>query len=264
MKNYRALQTLQRAALVVSLLLLGVQSLMAAGEIQVPLIKTSTEEYQNVKVFNRTASHLSFSYEHGTAVIKLSDIDPDSLAAIERAQAGLPEPIPGMPVETTTVATTKAPLTFNWETITKLASSKLTADSLPPGITMVWVWRFLGVLAGLWFGFSLCCSLICKKAGQPGGLLVWLPVFQVIPLFRAAGMSGWWFLAQFIPLLNLVAFVLWAVKISQARGKGFLTAVFLILPVTNIFAFLYLAFSNGHAKAEEFTPVRPPHALALG
>ena len=71
-------------------------------------------------------------------------------------------------------------------------------------------------------------------------------------------------LAFIVPLLNLVGQVLWCVKITQARGKGFLTAVMLILPVTNILAFLYLALSNGHAKEENaFELVRPPHALAL-
>jgi hypothetical protein len=147
--------------------------------------------------------------------------------------------------------------------LAKMYSGKLKADSLPPGITRSMVWGFFGVVACSWFFFCMCCSLICKKTGHPGGLLVWLPVFQMIPLFRAAGMSSWWFLAMFVPLLNLVAQILWCVKISQARGKGFLTAIMLILPVTNMLAFLYLAFSNGHAEEDTYVPVRPPHVLAL-
>jgi hypothetical protein len=42
------------------------------------------------------------------------------------------------------------------------------------------------------------------------------------------------------------------VKIAHARGKTFLTALCLMLPVTNVLAFLYLAFSgNGGLAAEE-------------
>jgi hypothetical protein len=93
--------------------------------------------------------------------------------------------------------------------------------------------------------WSFCCMLICKKTGGEPGILVWLPVFQTIPLLRAAGMSGGWFLALFIPVLNLVPVLMWPFKIANARGKGVLVAIWLLLPIINIFAFLYLAFSNG-------------------
>jgi hypothetical protein len=137
-------------------------------------------------------------------------------------------------------------------------------DSLPIAVDRNLAWKIAGAAALLWWFYSLCCSLICKKTGQPGGMLVWLPVFQIIPLFRAARMSGWWFLAMFIPLLNLIGQVVWCVKIAQARGKGFFTALMLILPGTNLLAFVYLAFSNGEAKMEDtFTLVRPPHSLAV-
>jgi apolipoprotein N-acyltransferase len=92
--------------------------------------------------------------------------------------------------------------------------------------------------------------LICRKAGNPPGILVWLPVLQSFPLLRAAGMSGWWFLAVFVPVLNLVPAILWPFKIAKARGKSVWVGVLLLLPVTNYFAFLYLAFSNG-ARVDE-------------
>jgi hypothetical protein len=258
-------QWISRAAVGAAFALLGVSRLLAVGEIQVPLVKTTTAEFKNVKIFNRTATHLSFAYESGTAVIKLSDIDPVSLAHIERVRAGLPEPTNDAEVEMMVLAGGPLPPgKLNLAALVKMYSGKFKADSLPPGITPKMVWGFFGALAAGWLLFCTCCSLICKKTGHPGGLVVWLPVFQMIPLFRAAGMSRWWFLAMFVPLLNLVGQVLWCVKITQARGKGFLTAVMLILPVTNILAFLYLALSNGHAKEENaFELVRPPHALAL-
>ena len=70
-------------------------------------------------------------------------------------------------------------------------------------------------------------------------------------------MSGWWFLGYFIPVLNLLTWILWCVKITQARGKGFLTTLFLILPFTHIFAFLYLAFSSADEEAPQSTPASP-------
>ena len=67
-------------------------------------------------------------------------------------------------------------------------------------------------------------------------------------MLRAAGMSGWWFLAYFVPLLNLVPLILWPLKIAKARGKSVWVGVLLLLPVINLFAFLYLAFSNGRPR----------------
>ena len=48
-----------------------------------------------------------------------------------------------------------------------------------------------------------------------------------------------------MPVLNLVPQILWSLKIAKARGKSVWVGVLLLLPVTNLFAFLYLAFSNG-------------------
>ena len=64
-------------------------------------------------------------------------------------------------------------------------------------------------------------------------------------------MSGWWFLAYCVPVLNIVAHVLWSLKIAKARGKSVWIGVLLLLPVTSLFAFLYLAFSNGASEEED-------------
>jgi hypothetical protein len=119
-------------------------------------------------------------------------------------------------------------------------------------------WTALGIVIGLYLLLYLfycyCCMLICQKAGHPPGILVWLPVMQLFPLLRAAGMSGWWFLACFVPVLNLVPLILWPLKIAKARGKSGWIGVLLLLPVTNLFAFLYLAFSNAAAVEEDEGP----------
>ena len=63
-------------------------------------------------------------------------------------------------------------------------------------------------------------------------------------------MSGWWFIALFVPILNIVAQVMWCIKIAQARGKSVVVGILLLLPVLNLFSFLYLAFSSdGKAEA---------------
>jgi len=96
-----------------------------------------------------------------------------------------------------------------------------------------------------------CCMLICEKTGKEPGLLIWLPLLQAIPMLRAASMSAWWFITLFLPGLNVVGHVLWCVKIVQARHKTVPLLILLLIPITNIFAFLYLAFSEGVPRKKD-------------
>ncbi|MEY4386932.1 MAG: hypothetical protein RLY20_2215 [Verrucomicrobiota bacterium] len=108
----------------------------------------------------------------------------------------------------------------------------------------------LGLFAVVFLFFSYTAKLICEKAGTVPGILVWIPVFQMIPLLRAASMSAWWFLALFIPFVGFVVHILWCFKLSAARGKGLLTGICLILPGLSFFAWLYLAFSDSGSSAD--------------
>ena len=54
----------------------------------------------------------------------------------------------------------------------------------------------LGIALLVYLFHCYCCMLICVKTGKPPGVLIWIPVLQLYPLIRAAGMSGWWFLGM--------------------------------------------------------------------
>jgi RsiW-degrading membrane proteinase PrsW (M82 family) len=112
----------------------------------------------------------------------------------------------------------------------------------------------VGVLAVLlitYLFYCYCLRRICVNAGiEPGGL-VWVPVLQMFPLLRAARMPTWWFVVFLIPVLNILAHILWCARIVRACGKGGLATLFLILPVTNVLAFLYLAFAGGNEAPPE-------------
>jgi hypothetical protein len=96
-----------------------------------------------------------------------------------------------------------------------------------------------------------CCRLICQKTGYKPGVLVWLPVLQVLPMLRAASMSAWWFIAFVIPGINLVGYILWCVKIVQARNKTTPLMILLLCPVINLLALAYLAYSEDAAGKTE-------------
>ena len=114
-------------------------------------------------------------------------------------------------------------------------------DNLDP-----WVpGAMLGAFALLYLFFCNCCRQICRKAGKPGGALVWLPWLQQIPMLRAAGMSGGWILASVLPPVWLLVYIVWCFKIARARDKGSVVGLFLLLPGLQVFAFLHLAWSSG-------------------
>jgi hypothetical protein len=129
-----------------------------------------------------------------------------------------------------------------WEKQSAAAISELT---LNPGT----LYLAIGAAAFFYLFFCYCCMLICQKTGNPPGILIWIPVLQVFPLLRAASMSALWFFAFLIPVLNIIAPIVWCVKISKARGKSPGLALLLLLPGISLFAFLYLAFSSGPAAA---------------
>ena len=55
--------------------------------------------------------------------------------------------------------------------------------------------------------------------------------------------------------INLLAQLMWCVRIVEARGKGPLLVLWLVLPFTSPFAFLYLAFSQpAPIKSEKHVP----------
>jgi hypothetical protein len=123
-----------------------------------------------------------------------------------------------------------------------------------PRLTPMMKYASLGGAVLLYLFLCSCFKGICTKTGQAPGILIWVPIFQFLPLLRAAAMKPIWFLALLIPGLHLVAYVVWSFKIAKARSKGIGVALLLLLPVLNFIGLAYLAFSGGGAGAKEGAP----------
>lgn len=211
------------------------------------LLQTKTGVYSNVTVTTKSKDYIVIQHGAGLTSLKVTDLSPEvqeklgyapaksklnlgSLTVTAKARA-LVEAIPATKIEAT------------WNKFAPAGTPQLKLDSTVISVA-------LGVLAASYLFFCFCGSLICRKAGRPAGILMWLPVLQLIPLFRAAKMSPLWLVAMLIPLINVWAHILWSFRIAGARGKGFWTALLLILP-TYPLAFIYLAFSGGATPTEE-------------
>jgi hypothetical protein len=237
----------------------------AATEQHFDVLQIGTASYTNVTVTTKGKDYVFLLHKGGMGNIKVADLTPE-----------LRETLGYGPAKGT--AKTNRAAVWAEKTIARLetpevleAKQKLQAQFLPgPGTSasdfkkaaLQLIGELLAFVLLLHIVSSYCFMLICRKAGSPGGAMVWLPGLQVFPLLRAAGMSGWWVLGFMVPILNLIGSIMWAFKIVKARGKSAIWALFLLLPVTNILSVLYLALSSG-GEADGQPAAKPAKRIEL-
>lgn len=212
------------------------------------VIQTKTGVYSNVTVTTKSADYIVIQHAAGLTSLKATELPPEvqqklgygpaksaggTLTVTAKARA-LVGAIPAEKIEQV------------WNKYAPAGMPELKLNATVLGIA-------LGVLAVSYFGFCICGIMICHKVGRPAGLLMWIPVVQFVPLFRAAKMSPLCLVALLVPLLNIWIHILWSFRIAGARGLGFWTALFLVLP-TYPLAFAYLAFAPSAPPPEEELP----------
>jgi len=239
-----------RAVLLVGMGLLLRPALVCATEETFETLQIGTQTYQNVTVTTKTRDKVFLMHSAGMNTVKVADLSPEVRKRL--GYEGTDQKKGGVSSVSTWTRNTAAKwhlpemkqLEQQWRTRAPggLATVRLTSNLL---------YSTLGAIALMYVLMCYCGMLICQKTGNPPGLLVWIPVLQLIPLLRAAGMSPAWLLAFLVPVLNIIAQVLWSFNIAKAREKSPWVGLFLILPVTSFFAYLYLALSGAAQKKEE-------------
>jgi hypothetical protein len=228
----------------------------AALEQTFDVLQIGTTTYRNVTVTTKSKNYIFILHSNGMTNIKVADLPADL-----RTSLGYEDPA--------AAAKTKSnpPAAWAKQTLSKIELPQMKAvqeqlagllhlgpKGMPfrlEGLSQNVLIIAASALLALFLLHSYCCMLICNKVGIKPGVLVWLPLLQLFPLLRAASMSPWWFAGFLIPGFNLIAQVLWFIKIAQARGKSFLVALLLIFPLSSPFAVLYLAFSGGGTRKKE-------------
>jgi hypothetical protein len=201
------------------------------------------DTFTNVIVLSKTRSNLFITHSKGMVSLKVQDLDPATQLKLgyqlEQPRAAR---LKQMLTPPDLSRWTSDPELQEWES--QLAAS---AGEIADRLDDRTMYGIVGGLILLYLIFCALCRAICMKAAvAPTTVipLVWLPMLKQIPLLKAAGMSPWWILTNFVPGLFVVTYLVWSFKIVRARGKHVFCGVMLILPVTNVFAFLYLAFSS--------------------
>ena len=223
-----------------------------AMEERFDLLQIGTRTLTNVTVTTKAKSYVFLVHAGGMTSIKTAELPPPCWhSSVMPPRAGInPPPTPRPPGSNGNSPKSTCLHSSNSTRNGVETSWQLAAMNL---LTSKRLFVILGIASLLYLFRCYCCMLICHKTGNPPGVLVWLPILKLFPLLRAAGMSAWWFLAYCVPVANIVAQILWCLNIAKARTKGVWVGVLLLLPITNLFAFLYLAFSNGAPAEEEAT-----------
>ncbi|MSU57287.1 MAG: hypothetical protein EXS35_03745 [Pedosphaera sp.] len=255
----------------------------SAADVTFPTLKTKHGSFTNVVVMSKTGSDIYIRHERGFGNVKLDDIQDDA-ALVALGLKAPPVKVEVLKPTTgeTTTAVTNAPTAAESSATRYQHQAREKWEWLKqhrPALELTNGLLALGVFVAIHLFFSFCLKLICVKAGYQPGLLIWLPGLQIIPALRAASMSLLWLLPAMILVLALlglpllarygspalagleflvilvatvltvvlgwVSQIIWCFKITAARGKSILVAIALLLPVVSLFAFLYLAFSNG-------------------
>lgn len=227
----------------ICLLVLGVVPAFAQS---FEAIRIGSQTYSNIVIQSRTASHVFFNHSQGFAAIKVADLPVVLLQKLGYApETEAPQKQEEHPL---------GPIKINPEVLQKtVALTQPFQDRVLP-VLMKMLWLIVAITAFAYLVSSFCFMLICQKAGTPAGLLAWLPVLQMIPLLKAAKMSGGYVLLLLVPVLNLVVALVWCFKLCQVLQKPAWLGLFLFLPATGLFVLLYLAFSAG-PNSEEDAPV---------
>lgn len=219
----------------------------SAADQKFDLLRSGTTVYTNVTVTSKTATDVYIVHSRGMCNLKVAELPHATLVQLGYTSD---------PVQTEPDANASTKELGQSSSQTAAATVSHAAKwrkYLPAHVPMVRLPRavaiaILGGFALFYLFICHCLRLICVKTGNEPGILIWFPIVQLFPMLRAASMSPLWFLAWLVPGLNLVAQILWIFKITQARGKSPWVAVLMLLPLTNLFAFFYLAFSGDNSE----------------
>lgn len=91
------------------------------------------------------------------------------------------------------------------------------------------------LFAGFYVWTALALSAVFRKSGVEAWQ-AWVPVLNIIVLLRLAGLSPWLVILAFVPFVNIVFLVVWAIALFRVNvafgfGAGMTALGFLVFPV---------------------------------
>ncbi len=97
-----------------------------------------------------------------------------------------------------------------------------------------WLAFVILIIAGFWKTF--------EKAGQPGWAAI-IPFYNIYILLKIAGRPGWWLILFFVPLVNLIVYIILSIDVAKSFGKDALYGIILLWLFSAI-GYLILGFGD--------------------
>lgn len=282
---------------IILLLLAAAAPFASVAATPIPAVSIRGEVYSNVVVRQSSVSSVTLSHSRGMMTLSPAKLTRTELEDLGLVEKPAPKPQPAEnPVDLNLTQPASRVVYDTRTVIDRLREGKNGAgfdfkQILPLLENAHFPVLVFAIPVVLYLFLCLCFMLICKKAGKPSAL-TWVPIVQMLPLYRAANMSPIWFLLMLLQLLlygvlitmmcrqtvqpavlmgsgigmgvlgviHTIGWIVWGFKIAIARGKSPILGVALLLPVVNVLAFLYLAFSSGDGVPAAPSPaaVRKP------
>lgn len=95
---------------------------------------------------------------------------------------------------------------------------------------------------------SVAYMTIAKKLNMENTWFAWIPILRCIQRFQIAGMSGWFTLLMFIPLVNTVLAIIALMKTCERRGLDKLLGLLGLIPIANYILMGVLAWKKDSTK----------------
>jgi hypothetical protein len=226
-----------------------------------PTLQVGTRVYTNVTVTTKAKKYIFIQHSSGMENIKVGDLPEDirtqlgyvpEVTKAQKASNWAKGKVAGVHIGEVRAAQLQDPKMWKEQSVVVLEKARALDRKLCGAI--------LGAGLLLYLFFAFCCMLICRKAGTEPGMLIWFPLFQLLPLLRAARMSPVWFVMHvfvmvapfatflmpppfalgcllfvlFLTFPLCIAFIIWSFKIASARGKSPLVGFCLMLPLFDV------------------------------
>ena len=101
--------------------------------------------------------------------------------------------------------------------------------------TVIYLAILVAILAAWW--------MVLQKANQPGWGII-IPIYNLYLILKITGHPWWWIILMFIPLVNLVLYIIVMLDLAKAFGKGTGFGIGLIIPVVNYVCIGILGFGD--------------------
>ncbi|MFH1073553.1 MAG: DUF5684 domain-containing protein [Candidatus Firestonebacteria bacterium] len=103
---------------------------------------------------------------------------------------------------------------------------------------------FLLFFAAVSIFCAVCLQVIARKTNTENGWLAWIPIANIFLTANIARKPIWWAILCLVPIVNIVAGIVLAIGIAEARGKESWLGILMIIPGVNLVVLGYLAFSK--------------------